>query len=35
MGDTSDDDSDPETECFGMLEEWDHSVFGDDLHVDV
>ena len=28
---TSDDDSDPETD---MLEEWDHLVFGDDLHVD-
>ena len=24
VGDTSDDDSDPETECFEMLEEWDH-----------
>ena len=22
--DTSDDDSDPETECFELLEEWDH-----------
>ena len=35
VGDTYDDDSDPETECFEMLEEWDHLVFGDDLHVDV
>ena len=28
VGDNSDDDSDPETECFEMLEEWDHLVLG-------